>query len=141
MIIGLRRSRLLSLAILLFLALAFVVLMATPFSWPIRAVGLFAAACVARFSWALLDPPVAAIKLGGQGEITVSRSGEGEFSPVVLLSGALVHPCLVSLLLKTEGGQKLRLIIAVDCLKPEDFRRLRVFMRWRAEFGELKDGV
>lgn len=56
-----------------------------------------------------------------------------------LLPGASVHPWLVIVRLEIESGQQSTLIAAVDSLKRNDFRRLRTFLRWQADFSASAD--
>lgn len=56
-----------------------------------------------------------------------------------LMPSAIVHPWLTVVRLKTDGGGMCRLIATVDNLDREDFRRLRVFLRWQADFSVPDD--
>lgn len=56
-----------------------------------------------------------------------------------LMPGAIVHPWLTVVRLKTDGGRMCTLIATVDNLEREDFRRLRVFLRWQADFSVRGD--
>ena len=76
-----------------------------------------------------------AIRLEASGQILVAPAGDGQFVEAALLPGATVHPWLTVVRLRTEAGQGILLIVVVDTIKPEDFRRLRVFLRWRADIS------
>jgi len=68
-------------------------------------------------------------------------AGDGDFVPAQLLPGAAVHPWLTVLRLRNAAGRVCVLCLTVDSLKKEDFRRLRVFLRWRADFSGADDAV
>lgn len=129
--IGLRRSRLLAGIRLLLAGFALVSLAA-----------LFAAR---SWPWLLLLPVIAFVVVWLRfslpvGELLLLRSGEFFYRPgtgfdwvaVALLPGGLIHPWLTVLRLGFPDGQAKVLILAVDSLSQPDFRRLRVFLRWRA---------
>jgi toxin CptA len=67
-----------------------------------------------------------------------SHAGD-DFINVDLMPSATVHPWLTVFALQAEGGQVERLIVAFDSLPAEDFRRLRVFLRWQAEISDGND--
>ncbi|WP_371325213.1 protein YgfX [Dechloromonas sp. ZY10] len=48
-----------------------------------------------------------------------------------VLDGACVHPWLTVFRLENGKKRPLTVVVTVDSLNPEDFRRLRVFLRWR----------
>lgn len=82
-----------------------------------------------------LRPLFSAIRIERDGQVSVLQAGKTEFSSVELLPVAIVHPFLTIVRLKTENGRLYWLIAAVDTLEGQDFRRLRVFLRWRAKFS------
>lgn len=53
-----------------------------------------------------------------------------------LLPESTVHPWLVSFRVIGEDGRKHSVLLTAETLSAEDFRRLRVFLRWRADFSE-----
>ncbi|MBS1157917.1 MAG: hypothetical protein H6R15_336 [Proteobacteria bacterium] len=95
---------------------------------------------LAALAWRELRPAFSAIRLERDGRLFVRRPGDQEFSATNLLPGATVHPWLTVVRLKTEEGACAPLILAVDSLEPDDFRRLRMFLRWRAVFS-VSDGA
>lgn len=92
-------------------------------------------------SWRHCRPAVAAIRLGREGQLSVAVEPLGEFVAAELLPGAIVHPWLSVIRLQTEDGCRYTVVLAVDSLAAEDFRRLRVFLRWRASFSTPVDGA
>lgn len=94
---------------------------------------------VAILAWRQLRPKYSAIRLERDGQLSVSRPGEQEFSSANLLAGATVHAWLTVVRLKTGKGACTPLILAVDSVNPDDFRRLRVFLRWRVDFSASND--
>lgn len=137
--IGLRRSRFLDGFVFLSALLASG---ATAFSKqpPTVQMGfLLAIWLCCSLAWYRLSPRLSAVRLERDGHISVVRVGMDEFSAAELLRQATVHPWLTVFHLKTEGGRTQTLIAAVDSLKTEDFRRLRMFLRWRGDFSDPKD--
>ena len=134
-VIGLHRSRFLGAALVAVTALASVATLALPWAPVVRVANLAAIVIVAGLAWRRLAPGVSAIRLEQAGKIFLAATGNSEFVEAELLAGATVHPWLTVIRLKTADQGKHILIVAVDSMKPEDFRRLRVFLRWRAEFS------
>ena len=61
------------------------------------------------------------------------RLAEGAtFIAVTLLPGTTVHPWLTALRLRDDDGRVHRLVVLPDAMDRQDFRRLRVFLRWQA---------
>jgi hypothetical protein len=129
--IGLRRSRFVAgfRLLLVGFALASLVVLFAARSWswlPLLPAILF------FFAWLRFPLPV--------GELFLLRSGELHYRPctgfdwvaVTLLPGGVVHPWLTVLPLEFPDGRAKVLILAVDSLSQPDFRRLRIFLRWRA---------
>jgi len=135
-VIGLHRSRFLGAALVAVAALAGAVTLASPWLPPVRGASFAAIVIVAGLAWQRLAPRLSAIRLEQTGQIFLAATGNSEFVEAELLAGATVHPWLTVIRLKTADQGKYMLIVAVDSMKPEDFRRLRVFLRWRAEFSE-----
>ena len=89
---------------------------------------------IALLAWRRLAPPVAALRLEVDGTIQTSADGQS-YLPASLLPEATVHPWLTVLRLELADGRRHALLVTKDSLNPDDFRRLRVFLRWRASFG------
>ncbi len=133
--IGLHRSRFLGRALFLLALLACGVTLALPWPTAVRAGSLMLVLIVAYFAWRRLEPELSAIRLEKTGQVLVAAAGSVEFADAELLAGATVHPWLTIIRLKTQDGRTHRMLAAVDTMKSEDFRRLRIFLRWRAEFS------
>jgi toxin CptA len=80
-----------------------------------------------------------AIRLERDGQLSVILATDQEFTVAELLPGATVHPWLTVLRLKTGEGCVFPLLLSGDSLSADDFRRLRVFLRWRADFSGRAD--
>ena len=126
-LIGLRRSLLLPMAgFLLFLpVLPLAFLAPHPLPWRIA----YLLCCLlllltAARSW-LRQPPCLALLADGSIRLADEESGRR------VLGGTCIHPWLT--VFRLENGQKrpLTVVVTVDSLNREDFRRLRVFLRWR----------
>lgn len=76
-----------------------------------------------------------AIRLETDGQLSVTLGADQEFTVAELLPDATVHPWLTVLRLKTAEGHVSSLLLSGDSLDANDFRRLRVFLRWRADFS------
>ena len=75
-------------------------------------------------------PTVAALVLGGDGGLQ-TVGVDGTANPVVLHPHTLVLSFLVVLLYR-QDGQVRSLSLAGDSLAAEDFRQLRLWLRWRS---------
>ena len=138
-IIGLHRSRFLDFGLGCIVLLASVVIFAFPQSAAIQLLIITATWVTAGIAWRQLSPKCSAIRLERSGQVSVVRHGENEFSLAELLPGATVHPWLTVFRLKTEFSKTCTMVATVDSLKRQDFRRLRVFLRWQADFNALND--
>lgn len=96
---------------------------------------------VAAWAWHSLRPAIKEIKLERSGEIFISRVGESDFLKATLKPRATIHPMLSIIRLATEDGRNATIIATVDSQNRADFRRLRMFMRWQANFSEPSDDV
>ena len=130
--IGLHRSNFLGMALVSISLLAGGVTLALPWSAAVRGINLLLILIAAYLAWQRLGPALSALRLERSGQILVAFAGNAEFAEAELLAGATVHPWLTVVRLKTQDERKHLLIAAVDSMKPEDFRRLRVFLRWQA---------
>ena len=133
--IGLHRSRfvdgiLLVSTVIGLLALAFA-------SWSLvtscllAAVTLLAALSAAR----ALTPRIRVLRIAEDGRVGCLVVGASEFSPVCLLPGATAHPWLTVMRLAHAEGKWL-MVVGPDSAAPEEFRRLRVWLRWRASVSD-----
>lgn len=139
-IIGLYRSRLLAVILLLFILAAAV--MSLTLELPVYRFGmLFVTLGVGMRAWMNLQPSLSTMRLERSGKILVQELGRETFIEVVLLSGATVHPCLSLIRLETIEGKKHRLIVTADSVSSQHFKSLRVFLRWQAVSNTLKSDV
>lgn len=134
-IIGLHRSRFLDGALIVTTLVAIGVVLALPYSTIIRLLIALLIAIASYHSWRKLRPTLSAIRLERAGQILVSEAGSTDFLEVELTPGATVHPWLTVVRLQIVSGKGRVLIVLADSLRTEDFRRLRVFLRWRAKFS------
>lgn len=139
--IGLHRSRLLDSLVFLSALLASLVVIAFPQAMVMQGAMLLAVWYCAAHTWRRLSPQCAAIHLERTGNLSVALAGMEEFSMAELMPSAIVHPWLTIARLKTDGGRVCVLIATIDNLETEDFRRLRVFLRWQADFSVPNDDV
>ena len=139
--IGLRRSRFLDAFIFLSALLAGAGALALPILPLIKAAILCINGLFAVLAWQHLKPRISAIRLEQNGEVSLLHVAEKEFVAAELLPGATVHPWLTVLRLKSDAKPHQTQIVTVDSLNGPDFRRLRVFLRWRADFNGLNDDV
>lgn len=137
--IGLHRSRLLDCLVFLSALSASLVVIAFPQAMVIQGGVLLAVWCCSAHAWYRLSPQCTAIHLERTGHLSVALADTEEFSMAELMPSAIVHPWLTVVRLKTDGGGMCRLIATVDNLDREDFRRLRVFLRWQADFSVPDD--
>ena len=139
--IGLHRSRFMDLGLLFVALLATVTALAFPQTTTIQ-FGICAVIWLAAgLAWRQLTPKFSAIRLERSGQVFVALNGKSEFLAAELLQGATVHPWMTIVKLKTEGTRAKVLISTVDSLNRQDFRRLRVFLCWQADFSAPNDDV
>lgn len=131
--IGLRRSRLQEAVLLALALLASLAALFFPRPLPLRLALLLAIWGIALWAWRRLDPPLATLRLEADGRIQVAGDGQ-DFLPATTLPGATVHPWLTVLRLELADGRRCALLVTAGTTSPDEFRRLRVFLRWRASF-------
>jgi hypothetical protein len=139
--IGLHRSRFLDAFILFATVSASTAVLAWPRSTLVQAVMLAAIWILAALAWHRLSPRVTAIRLEVDGGFSMQRVDGESFAAATLLPGATVHPWLTVIRLHGGDVRFSTVIAAVDSLSKEDFRRLRIFLRWRAMFSARGDGA
>ncbi|HXE40349.1 MAG TPA: protein YgfX [Azonexus sp.] len=137
--IGLHRSHLLDRFVFLSALLASLVVIAFPQAMVIQGAVLLAVWCCSAHAWRRLSPQCSAIRLERTGHLSVALADMEEFSMAEFMAGAIVHPWLTVVRLETDGGRMCTLIATVDNVDREDFRRLRVFLRWQADFSVPDD--
>ena len=139
--IGLHRSRFMDLGLLSVALLATVAALAFPQAATIRFGVCIVIWLAAGQVWRQLTPKFSAIRLERSGRVFVVLNGKSEFLAADILPGATVHPWMTIVKLKTEGTRAKALIATVDSLNRQDFRRLRVFLCWQAEFSAPNDAA
>ena len=133
--IRLRRSRQLDILLLLVhaAALGAVALAALPL-W-LRLVLL---AAIAASAWIAArrqsgPGPVCSLTLNADGTIDLERS-PGSVGKAAVLAQSAVTTSLTVLLLRCDGRRE-ALAVLPDSLDPDDFRSLRLWLRWRAQLS------
>ena len=134
--IGLHRSRFLGRLLLLSAIALTALICGYPRSTGILPLILIAAWGLAIAAFYRLTPPFSALRLASDGQITVVGSNRSDEELVRLLPNASVHPWLVAFRLICQDGRKHAVVVTADMISADDFRRLRVFLRWRAGFSE-----
>ncbi|MDR2189138.1 MAG: hypothetical protein LBE62_14025 [Azonexus sp.] len=129
--IGFTRSRWQTTVLLLIATLASLTALFFPHPLPWRGGLLLAIWSIAFWAWPRLKPPLAVIRLEADGSLQVKSNTEDDFAPATLLPGASVHPWLTILRLELANGQRRALLVTAGTMPPDQFRRLRVFLRWR----------
>lgn len=89
--------------------------------------------CLAFTTWQKLTPKVSEIRLERGGSISIRHSNQQDFFPVSIQPNATVHPWLTVFRVTSDGNQAFTLIATVDTLNRQNFRRLRVFLRWQLD--------
>ena len=140
-IIGLRRSRFLDAMLLIVVILVNAAILSFQCSPSILLGLLFANLALAGLAWLSLRPTIKTIRLERNGDIFIMRVGDNDFLRATPRAGATIHPWLSIIRLTTEDGRTATLIATVDSQNRADFRRLRMFMRWQANFSEPTDGA
>ncbi len=132
-IVGLHRSSFLARALFLLAVAGSVFILFYPRSTWLLSGLLVLIWLIAGLAWRRLPPPFSALRLMREGQIDGRLADSSDFQPLQCLPGALVHPWLTVLRLKpAAGGPVLTLLLLADSASAEDFRRLRVFLRWQA---------
>ena len=135
-IIGLHRSRILDAGLLLLVGLVATVSLVWPVALGIRLASVSLALWAGGLAWWKLKPVFSRVRLDRAGLIAVCFPGQVEFVPLHSLPGATVHPWITVLRLRDERDKSHLLVVTRDMMSKSDFRRLGVFLRWRAKFNE-----
>ena len=139
-IIGLRRSRFVDGALLAATATGLVAIALTPWALTVLAMLGSAIVLVAVVTVKALTPQIRALRIDNDGRISCQIADRSELILVRLLPGATVHPWLTVLRLADEQ-RTYRVVIAPDSIALEEFRRLRVWLRWRLEVSADPGGA
>ena len=139
-VVGLRRSRVLTLATVATALVGILSVSVVPWPLVIRimlgAVTVLMAIRIIR----ALSPRVETLRIDGDGHLTCQATGASGFVPAHLLPGATVHPWLTVLRLAIEDDAWL-LVVVPGSVAPEEFRRLRVWLRWRAVVSDVSGAL
>lgn len=139
--IGLRRSRFLDVSILLSVTLASAAQLAISFPTVVKGLVLVALWVMAAWSWYRLTPVISRLHLAEVGKISIARAGDERFFNADLLPHGVVHHWLTVVRLSVEDGNTCTLIATVDNVDVDDFRRLRLFLRWQADISDRSADV
>jgi len=140
--IGLRRSFLIWLLPLLGLVASFILLM-LPLAANIR--GWMVSVSLLGLTGLIWQKNhscrIQTLRLSADGSMSVAFAGTADyFVPVILQLGATVHPWLT--VMRLQAGKKVyRAVLTPESIDRDDFRRLRVFLRWAAKFNEPDAGL
>jgi len=132
-IVRLRPSRIAraALAVVLLAALGAIVWADLP--WYGRLAAATLAAAIALHAWRTRVP--VALRLHPDGTLEWREAAQ-DWQAVTLLPSSHVTPWLCVLACRSDGRAH-HLVIYPDSLHREDFRRLRVWLRWRANVGDV----
>ena len=135
-IIGLHRSSFLRGAFLLFALATMATVLLLSLSLPWRLGGLLLLATLLKRAWGRLDAMPRCLRLERDGSISLVQTMGDELRSAVCLPGATVHPVLCVFRLREPAtGQTHVILVTADSTSVDEFRRLRVFLRWRAVFS------
>ena len=88
-----------------------------------------------------LRPVRYAIRLERSGSVSLQNGPDAALEEAKLGATLFVHPWLTVFRLQTTAGAASTIVVTVDSLPAEDFRRLRVFLRWRLSVSAPDDGA
>ena len=88
-----------------------------------------------------LRPVRYAIRLERSGSVSLQNGPDATWEEAKLGAPLFVHPWLTVFRLQTTGGSARTIVVTADSLPAEDFRRLRVFLRWRLSVSAPDDGA
>ena len=140
-IVGLRRSRFIDGILLALFVLGGLTISVYPVEAYWRLL-LFVVLCaLGAHAWRGLSSGILKLRLERDGSVQALCCVSGDWLRVSPLPENLVHPWLTVLRLRTEGGRRFTLPLTVDSMNPQDFRRLRVFLRWQVGARHLDDAA
>jgi toxin CptA len=117
-----------------------IAILAAPWDAWIR-MGLVAAiGASAALAWRSGRLRVTSLRLLGNGSLECQLADDGEFRAAELLPGNTVHPWLTVIRLSVDM-KPVTVVVLPDSATAEEFRRLRVWLRWRADFSAGKDAA
>ncbi len=140
-LVGLRRSRLLDRILLGLFALVSLSIYVYPVAWHWRLLLFFLLCTGAVHAWRSLLPAILKLRLERDGSLRVLCRSSDDWLRASCKPEMMVHPWLTVIRLQTESGMLFSLPITVDSMTTEDFRRLRVFLRWQFGASGLDDSA
>lgn len=88
-----------------------------------------------------LRPVRYVIRLERSGSVSLQNGPDTVWEEAKFGATLFVHPWLTVFRLQTTAGAARTIVVTVDSLPAEDFRRLRVFLRWRLSVSAPDDGA
>lgn len=128
-ILRLRPSRIARAALLIVFMTALGAIAWADLPWYVQIAAATLAAAIALHAWRTRTP--VALRLHPDGSLEWREAAQ-DWRAVTLLPGSHVSPWLCVLHCRSDGRTH-HLAIYPDSLHPEDYRRLRVWLRWRAQ--------
>ena len=130
-VIGLHRSILLVILLVLVHAVAAGCLVVLPSSWPLRCLLLLAVGC--SLVCALRSPRIVGLRLAARDRLECLLAGGDRLAAKVLDDSAVFSLLIVLRLRIGEETRVSSLVLLPDQLSTEQFRALRLWLRWHAE--------
>ena len=115
-----------------------VVTAVVPMPWVIRiliwlALGLSFIQIITIHAWRWSTSAVAVIEMDSESYVALRYVGEELWHPA-LITSRFIHPWLTVMSLRVEGRRwPVKLVIAVDAVEPEPFRRWRAALKLQTE--------
>lgn len=140
--ITLTRSHQLAISLLIMHGVAAACWVYLPLAWWAKigggvVVGASAAWSIARHAWLATPRSVVGLRCEADG-LALITSRNGTSSEVRVAGDSFVTPYLTVVLCIFPTGRRARAIIMADALPTEQFRQLRVWLKWRAGEGTKK---
>ena len=130
-VIGLHRSILLVILLVLVHAVAACCLVVLPSSWPLRCLLLLAVGC--SLVCALRSPRIVGLRLAARDRLECLQ-GDGDRVAATVLDDSTVFTRLIVLRLRIgDETRASSLVLLPDQMSAEQFRVLRLWLRWHAE--------
>lgn len=134
--IGLRRSRLLVVSLLLFHAMAAACIVALPWTWVWRSLLL---AAIGVSAWhALQATEINGLRLAEHGELACLFADRERIAAVVLPDSTVFNQLIVLRMRIGDARRVVSLVLLPDSMSAEQFRLLRLWLRWRGESGAIE---
>ena len=130
-VIGLHRSILLSILLVLMHAVAAACLVVLPWPWLLRGVLLLAVCC--SLGYALRSPGIVGLRLAARDRLECLRANGDHVSATVLADSTVFSRLIVLRLRVGEEARVSSLVLLPDQMPAEQFRVLRLWLRWHAE--------